>query len=191
MPEIFRPIILQLREMGAFNFLFPFLLTSAIIYGLLRKSKIFGAPTENVAINAVISLVAAFMVWAFPVMQGIDIETQLAAFFAQGTFITLSMIFAMMFFSVVVPEPSETLKKYFTENRAATFVVVAIIAGIFIFLTSGLFNLIIPKETLAGIPSDVLMGLGVILIAVVPLFWIASGDRPTNSGGQQKPQSGG
>lgn len=184
MPDIFRPIILRLQEIGAFNFLFPFLLTSAIIYGLLRKSKVFGDPEKNVAVNSVIALVAAFMVWAFPIMQGIDVEAQLSTFFAQGLFVSLSLMFALMFFSMVAPDPSAALGK-FVQNREVAVIVVAIIVGIFIFLTSGLFNLIIPKETLAGIPSDILLGLGVILIALLPLFWIATSGKASNNKGNK------
>lgn len=176
MPDIFRPIIMRLQEIGAFNFFFPFLLTSAITYGLLRKSQIFGKAQENIAVNAVISIVASLMVWSYPILQGIDIETQLSAFFAQGIFVSLALMFALMFFSMIVPDPTKSLGEYFEKNRVAAFVTGSIGLGVFIFLTSGLFNLIIPKDTLAGIPSDILLGLGVILIALVPLFWIARGD---------------
>ncbi len=181
MPDIFSSVILQLREIGAFNFLFPFLLTSAVVYGLLRKSKVFGEPERNVAVNAVVALVAAFMVWAFPIIQGVNIEAQLSTFFAQGTFVALSLMFGLMFFSMVAPDPSKALGDFMKDNKIGAVLTVAIIIGIFIFLTSGLFNLIVPEKLLASIPSNVLLGLGVILIAVLPLFWIASG------GGESKP----
>ena len=54
-------VLINLEKMGFFAFL-PFILTAAIFYGLLRRSKLFGEPEKNIVVNAVISLVAAFMV---------------------------------------------------------------------------------------------------------------------------------
>ena len=58
MSDLFVDVIKKLQDIGAFNFLFPYILTSAIFYGLLRKSQIFGKPDENVAVNGVIAIVA-------------------------------------------------------------------------------------------------------------------------------------
>lgn len=97
MPDVFRNVILKLNELGAFNFLFPFMLTSAIFYGLLRKSKLFGSDSDrNVALNGVIALSAAFMVWAFPVINGVDIQAQLSTFFMQGMIVMLILMVGLM-----------------------------------------------------------------------------------------------
>ncbi len=180
MPNIFEPVILQLREIGAFQFLFPFVLTSAIFYGLLRKSEIFGKPERNVAVNGVISLVASFMVWAFPIIQGVDIEAQLSAFFAQGTFVTLGLMIALMFAGMIIPEPSKALGEFFKGNKVGGVIIVSIALGIFIFITSGLFNLIVGPSVLATIPSDIIITVAVIILLIVPLYWIMGqeGENP-------------
>jgi len=177
MPNIFEQVILQLRDIGAFQFLFPFLLTSAIFYGLLRKSEIFGKPERNVAVNSVISLVASFMVWAFPIIQGVNIEAQLATFFAQGTFVTLGLMLVLMLVGMVLPEPSKALSEYLKNNRVGAVIIISIVIGIIIFITSGLFNLIISPSVFASIPSDIIITIAVILLLIVPLLWITSSER--------------
>jgi len=80
MANPFETVILNMRETGMFQFMLPFMLSSAIFYGLLRKSQIFGDPARSVTVNAVVALVASFMIWASPIILGIDIETRLASF---------------------------------------------------------------------------------------------------------------
>ena len=59
-------VIIRLNQLRFFAFL-PFILTAAVMYGLLSRSKIFGEPEKNTAINASIALVSAFLVWAYPI----------------------------------------------------------------------------------------------------------------------------
>ena len=91
-------------------FLLPFTLTSAIFYGALRKSQIFGEPEKNVAVNGVVSLVASMMVWAAPIILGIDIQTSLATFFVQGLFATLVIMVGLVIVGMFAPpDLSKTL----------------------------------------------------------------------------------
>ena len=84
MTSPFDTAIQKMAELGLFKFLFPFMLTAAVFYGLLRKSQIFGDSEKNVAVNAIVALVAGFMVWSYPIIAGIDITLQLANFFMEG-----------------------------------------------------------------------------------------------------------
>ena len=187
---MFREIIFKLRDLGAFNFLFPYLLTSAIFYGLLRKSEIFGKPEKNVAVNGVIALVSALMVWAFPVLRGVDIETQMSAFFMQGMIMILVFMVGLMLTSMLLPEdlPTRLKDTFLKESGPVGAVVIAsLIIGAVIFLTSGLVGLFITPEMLAKIPTDIFLILGVVIILVVPLVWIMSGGtKPTQSGQNNK-----
>ena len=103
MPDVFTPVILKLQEIGAFNFFFPFMLTSAVFYGLLRKSQVFGKPEENTAVNGVIALMISFMVWAYPIMSGVDIEAQMSSFFMHGLVITLVVMVSVMLMGMFAP----------------------------------------------------------------------------------------
>ena len=173
MVDVFTAVIQRLRDIGAFNFLFPFMLTSAIFYGLLRKSQIFGKPEENTAVNAVVALVAAFMVWAYPIMIGVSLETQLATFFTQGIVVTLVFMIALMIVGMFLPQD---MSKHLAEgllkgNKALLVVVVAIAFGFFIVLTSGLWCAVFGPESIE-IPTDIIVSVIVIVLLIIPFIFI-------------------
>jgi uncharacterized membrane protein YjfL (UPF0719 family) len=177
MPDVFRNVILKMNEVGAFNFLFPFMLTSAIFYGLLRKSKIFGADSDrNVALNAVISLSAAFMVWAFPVINGVDIQAHLSTFFMQGMVVMLVLMVALMVAGMIFPEnlPEKLWEKWKNTSTPTLLFIISIVVGVVVFLTSGLVSIFVTPEMISSIPSDILLTLGLIFVMILPLIWIAT-----------------
>ncbi|MFH8080274.1 MAG: hypothetical protein QXO84_00105 [Candidatus Aenigmatarchaeota archaeon] len=177
MADIFKNVILKLAEIGAFNFLFPFILTSAIFYGLLRKSKIFGEDSDrNVAVHAVISLSAAFMVWAFPILRGIDVQTQLSTFFIQGLVVMLIIMVGLMTVGMILPEnlPQKIWEKINKSSTATVLIFAGLAVGFIVFLTSGLVSLFITPDMISTIPSDVLMMIGVILVMIIPIVWMIS-----------------
>ncbi len=191
MSDIFTMIIQKMQEIGAFNFMFPYILTSAVFYGLIRKSQIFGEPDKNVAVNAVVSLVAAFMVWAYPVLTGVDIETQLATFFTHGLVVTLVLMMGLiitgMFFKPNLPEQFSLT--FLQENKAAIILVVGIVVGIVVFATSGLLNLII-GPIIPKIPTDALLALVMLILLIVPFIFILGERGGEKSKEDKKNESG-
>jgi len=125
-------VVTRLNELGFFAFL-PFLLTAAILYGLLRRSRIFGDPKENITVNATISLVAAFMVWAYPIISGMNVEEYqnlYSTFFFRGTFASLFFLFGVVIVSMFLPKGlGETLGELKNSK-----IVLSIILGVFIFI---------------------------------------------------------
>lgn len=178
MPEnIFSNVIFKLQEIGAFNFLFPYLLTTSIFYGLLRKTRIFGDPDRNVSVNGIIALVSGFMVWAFPILRGIDVETQLSTFFMQGMIVILVLMVGLMLVGMILPEdlPIKLWEKWKDQYNIPTIILIlSIVIGVVIFVTSGLVSIFLTPDVIATIPSDVLLVLGIIVVLVIPLFWIMS-----------------
>ncbi|MEM5879226.1 MAG: hypothetical protein QXU74_01910 [Candidatus Aenigmatarchaeota archaeon] len=162
----FELVILRLKDMGFFTFLLPFILVSAILYGLLRKSQIFGPPEKNVAVNAVVAIVASFMVWAAPVIAGINIEEQLANFFVQSMIVTVVLMVAVlaagMFFGPDLPSRLEKLGSKYLGG----FLIGSILIGIALFLTSGLSTVFFP-EGFGEIPEDVVISIATIAILVI------------------------
>lgn len=100
-------VITMLNEIGFFTFFLPFMLTSAIMYGLLRKSKIFGEAKENVAINATIAVSTAFLVSAAPIIVGIDISKHLAAFITYIIFVILALTVLFFIPFLLIPSLKE------------------------------------------------------------------------------------
>jgi len=173
MADIFVPIINKLQEIGALNFLFPYILTTAIFYGLLRKSKIFGEPEKNVAVNAVVSLVAAFMVLAYPIASGVSVEGLLPPFFMQALVVILMFMVSLMIVGMFLPPdlPAILQKELFKGNKVAAIVVVACLISLYILFLSGLGNVFLGPDTFQRMSID-WETIGVIILLILPIIFI-------------------
>ncbi|MDI6798995.1 MAG: hypothetical protein QMD12_03340 [Candidatus Aenigmarchaeota archaeon] len=175
MVDPFTLTIEKLKGTGFFEFLLPFMLTAAIFYGLLRKSKIFGEPERNVAVNAIVGLTAAFMVWSYPVLAGVSFVDKFPTFFAQAMSAMLVVMVGLLITSMFVPPdlPSKIMEKI--GGRLWIILVFGILVGSGILVSSGLINVFFPTGIiLAGIPEDVVMTVGVIalfFITIIIMVW--------------------
>jgi len=145
-------VLINLEKMGFFAFL-PFILTAAIFYGLLRRSKLFGEPEKNVVVNAVISLVAAFMVWAYPILTGTTIEEYqkfFSIFFFKGTVATISVVIGLIVASMFLPEGfSASLKEKAGGRFIAGIILFGLLIGIGTLVSTGITSISgIPVESL-------------------------------------------
>lgn len=180
--------IQKLQGLGFFEFIVPFLLTAAIFYGLLRKSKVMGDPKENVAVNAVIALVAGFMVWAYPVLSGIPVEKMFAEFFFKGTLIILTLLVGVLGAGMFLPPD---LPKVIGDNfKGGRGVGIFIIAGVLLSLTIaisvGIDKILFPNWSLGsgsigfggGFDNDTIMAAALIIgmaIVVIGISWGGGG----------------
>lgn len=174
MANMFETVILKMRETGMFQFLFPFMLSTAIFYGLLRKSKIFGDPREVVSINAVVALVASFMVWSAPILLGVDIEQSLANFFVQGMTATLVVLVGLLITGMFFPPDlaKHLSEKLNTPKYVSAFLIFGILIGVAVFLSSGLINIFLP-EGLRFTGADITEDLVASIVAVILLLGTA------------------
>jgi len=178
MASPFESVILRLNQLGFFQFFLPFILTSAIFYGALRKSQIFGEPEKNVAVNGVISLVASMLVWSAPVILGIDIQTSLATFFVQGLAATLVIMVSLIVVGMFAPSGlSKTLSDALGRKYLGAVLIMGLIIGFAILFTSGLINLFVPgglSGSNFGLDSDTLtLVIFAVLLAVTVIFIVA------------------
>lgn len=159
MVNAFETVILKMRDLGMFQFLLPFMLTTTIFYGLLRKSKIFGEEFRAITVNAVVSLVAAFMVWAAPIILGVNIETSMASFFLQGTSATLIILVGLLMVSMFFPPDlaAELKGLNITGKYGSGILIVGIIVAVGVALTSGLAGLFLPAGWQIGTGSGELL----------------------------------
>jgi hypothetical protein len=164
----FETVILKLKDLGMFQFFFPFMLSAAIFYGLLRKSKIFGDPKENTAINAVVALVASLMVWASPIIAGINIETQLAAFFTQAMVASLVVMIGLLIASFILPPNLPDILKGVLAGKYLIGLLVAVILAVFgILISSGLITAFFPQGFGAGginISDETILTIGILIL---------------------------
>jgi hypothetical protein len=171
----FEIVILKLKELGAFQFLFPFILTSAIFYGLLRKSELFGPPEKNVTVNGVVSLVAAFMVWAYPILTGVNVETQLSTFMFNGVIAILIVMFGLMMVGMFFPpDLPAKLGEKIGGRATGGILIFGIIIGIAVFLSSGLIKTFLPAGFgIETISTDTLLAIAVLIILVATIIVLA------------------
>jgi hypothetical protein len=153
MANPFETVILNMRGTGIFQFLLPWMLSTAIFFGLLRKSQIFGEPERTTMINAVVAIVAAFMVWSAPILLGIDMETKLSAFFVQGTSATLVVLLGLMIVSMFFPPdlPKQLGVLLNAKGPAGGVLIFGILIAAGILISSGLIGVILPGFSLAGL----------------------------------------
>lgn len=174
----FDTVILRLKDLGFFQFLLPFILSAAIFYGLLRKSQLFGPPEKNTAVNATVALAASFFVWAWPILMGINIETQLSAFFMQGMSVTLVVMLGLLLAGMFLPTdlPKTISEKLKSGWLIGVIVVGGIILVAILLISSGLYQVFAPKGFVFKLAGETLSTIGVIVLllgAVAIIVWAA------------------
>lgn len=179
----FELTIKKLAELGFFSFFLPFLMTLAVFYGLLRRSQVFGKPEENIAVNAIVALVAAFMVWAYPILAGVDIATKLSTFLFQGTIAMLTVLVGLLIGSMVFPEGlGKALGEKFKGGGFwAAVLVLAVLVGFGVFLASGLSDMFFqPGVGLGALSQDILITVFVLILLIVTVggIVVAAGGKP-------------
>jgi len=182
MANPFETAILNMRDMGVFQFMLPFMLTAAIFYGLLRKSQILGEPKSSVAVNATVAMVAAFMIWASPIILGIDIEAHLTAFFVQGMAVILVVMVGMMILSMIAPPNfSDIIKGVFSSPKTGQrLVTIMIVIAVILAISSGFLDVFFPSQSGSGggikLPSlseDSIVVLGTFLFVLIFILALA------------------
>jgi len=167
MADPFTNFITRLVEFGFFKFLLPFILFIAIIYALLKKSKVF----ESDLVNATIAIITSFFILYFPVMSGLDIGPPLSRFFMQLGIFLLIFVLGLAGSSVLYPDLTGLLKEKMT-SRSFIFVFIAIVFAVFV--TSGLLDVYI-KGAMGAVgggqeKKDIYTFAGALIVMVVILI---------------------
>jgi hypothetical protein len=181
MADLFTAVIQKLQDIGAFNFLFPYILTAAIFYGLLRKSRVFGPPDENVAVNGIVSIVVALMVLAYPILSGVPIGGLFSPFFTQALVVTLVFMVALMIMGMFLPPdlPKVLADNLLKGNKMGAMLIVGIFFGFLILFLSGLGNVLLGPNVIATLPSDTITVVAIVLLIIVPILFIVWGGEKT------------
>lgn len=182
MVNVFETVILKMRDAGMYQFLFPFFLSMAFFYGLLRKSKLFGDPRDMVSLNAVVAIVASFMVWSAPVILGIDIEQNMAAFFVHAMTAALVLVVGLLITSLFFPpDLADQLSKTLNMSKwGSAFLIFGILIAGTLLITSGLVNVFLPEGmrfSMGNLTADWISEVFIIvLIAGAVLLTVWGGD---------------
>lgn len=184
-PSVFEVVIEKLVSLGFYDFFFPFMITSVIIYALLRKSKVIG---ESNVLNAVVALSIGLLVFGFPVLTGVTFGTQLSTFFVQSTVWILILVAAVIIAGVFYPDIWRVAGEQF-KSRNFLFYSLAIAVGIFV--TSGLLTVFTSignpaitgeEPEVPGPPSDIVIIIAALIIFMILIIIAASVFRQSGEG---------
>ena len=154
----FQLIAEKLATLGFYSFFLPWLITAAVIWGLLKKSGFFGS-----FVNAVIALSVSFFIWGYLVTAyATPLAAPLSAFILQGSVIILVFLFALIGASMFYPKFPETLGE---KTKSMIWVFIGIFVG-GLFFTSGLYRVLSFGPPATGIAGDVTT-LTIILVALI------------------------
>lgn len=169
MADVFQPFIQKLVDLGFYSFFFPWIVTTAIMYGLLKKAKVFG---DSATMNGTVALSVAFLVIGFPVLFGNPtvFALPMATFFTQATVVILLLSVGFIMASFFYPN----LTGYLTGVMKHRSILGAMIAiGLGLLITSGLIQILISgygKPSKTGPPLDVITIISGIIIFVVVII---------------------
>ena len=167
------------KKTGIFDFYLPFVLSFAIFYGLLEKSKIFGDSSKDKKvrnINVIIAFSASLMIIVFTPLSAL--VTFLGTMFTQ-TFVAMATILSfILIFYMLVPPSKEGDKPIFQKYTKHIAVIAAVIV-IAIFISSGGFGIFPGLSNIVigspGTPSFTLSTetqlIIVLVIVTVIIIW--------------------
>jgi hypothetical protein len=173
----FEAVVQKLVSLGFYDFFFPFLITSAILFALLRKSKVLG---ESNVMNGVVAISVGMLIFGFPVLTGVTYGTELSVFFVQVTIFVLILVGAVIMASVFYPD---IMKVAFEQFKSRSFLYYMLAIGIGIFVISGLVGTFInignpaitgEEPEVPGPPNDIVIIIAALIIFMILIIIAAS-----------------
>ena len=155
----FEIITERLTNLGIFSFFIPWIITAAVMWGLLKRSKMF-----DPSINAILSIAISFFIWGYLGRTAFDMSGPLATFITQGFVLMLVFVFGLVGASMFYPKFSDTLTEVFKSST-----MIWIFLGLFVgalFFTSGLYKVLGSGPSGTGIQADV-QAMIIMLVALI------------------------
>ncbi len=178
-----------LRAMGFYDFVLPWLLAFAIVFGILQTVMIFkkGAKNDqsNTSVDAVIALSVAFYLTIFTPYSGF-LSSFFSKLFGSSIVILSGVLVLLMFVGIFGFKSSDVF--HGTKSKMAIVIVALILAALFLInASSGTFS-IGGKELVNGETLTVLAFFG--MIGAIIWFVVNDGKTvppPTNQNVTKKP----
>jgi len=169
---VFPEIVQKLSELGFYDFLLPFIIVSAIVYAILRRSKILG---ESPLINGIVSIVIGFFIFGVPVLTGVGgFGKPMSNFFSQLIVVVLIVAFGLLITGLFVPNLMEKMMEWVKGGGIIWWMIILVVI---LAISSGLFSFIVsPIQSALGSGGDTFIVI-LIVIMVVGIIAAASGGK--------------
>jgi hypothetical protein len=171
----FADLIAAGKEFGVFQFYLPFVLSFAVIYGILAKAKIFGKEKTGKNINIIVSaILSLFLIGYTPV--GITLAEYFGSLFTGTVLVVVTILGTMMILFVLgalagVEVPTKPSK------WAILLVLIAIVLAIGVFISSGGMaffpGLVLPGVTLPSTPTVAIPSIGITTEDIAMIAMVA------------------
>jgi len=184
---VFDPLISAAQNAGIFAFYLPFLITFALLYGLLSRAKIFGEPGRMPnALNAIIAFSVALFVIGFT-PAGVSVSKFFGTFFNQTTIVLVTFVVGIIVLTLLgetlgPPIYSTTKEGHKVPSGSRGFDIGkygAIILGLVVlgvFINSGglqALGLGGSSAVIPGVSMQDIVILAFILITVFLIYWVS------------------
>ena len=181
---IFDSLIGVASQAGIFAFYLPFLITFALLYGLLSRIGIFGQSNRMTnALNAIIAFSIALFVIGFT-PAGVTLGKFFGTFFSQTTIVLVTFIIGMVVLVLLgqtlgpvisVTKEGDIKERGFVFGKYVALVLVLVVVGVFVN-SGGLQALGISNTAviLPGISMQDLLIIGFILLTAAIVVWVSA-----------------
>lgn len=169
---VFPEVIQKLANLGFYDFVLPFIIVSAILYAILRKTKVLG---ESPLINGIVSVGISFFILLVPALAGVSLVAPLTGFFGQLIIVILIIAFGLLITGLFVPNLMEKMMEWM---KGSTILWVIIIIVFLLAMSSGLFSFItVPIQDALGSRWDTFIVILIVLIAVGVIAAVSGGKK--------------
>ncbi|MBI4020382.1 MAG: hypothetical protein HY367_03550 [Candidatus Aenigmarchaeota archaeon] len=180
----FPQLLGNLQNLGLFQFMLPFLLALAIVYGVLR----IGVPQIEKTASSLIAIIIAFFIMNYSGQAGIQIAQFFTQIFGGGLIVLTGLLIIIIFIGLAGFKMSDV---FGGENKGARWALVLLLAfiGFAIFLGAGGATLLPLPVTIGGFGGGDITAIVFFLIIIALAVWFLSRKEEGASPGQ-KPQGG-
>ena len=179
---IFEILLGNLNNLGFFQFILPFLLILAIIYGILASVLKDIFPQKA---SALISIVVAFFVMNYSGWVGVAIANFFTALFGYGMIILAGILIFFIFLGLAGIKPGDIFK--FEGGKggigAWAFALFIIFIGFLIFIGAGGLTLINIPTTGINLNQDFLIIVFFVIMLVLVMWWMGRSESAAGAGG--------
>ena len=171
--QVFPNLLGNLSRLGFFEFLLPFLLFLAIIFGVLR----WGVPQLDRSAAGLVAIVASFFVLNFSGNVGFQIAQFFTTFFGGALILLSGLLIIIIFLGLVGIKTTDIFAKEGGKVPAHTWAFILLLGfiGVLIFIGAGGGALLSIPPTLGGFTGGDVVGIIFFLIVLALALWFLGG----------------